>query len=283
MAGFDWYQATVPAPVDDVLEALCGLAEPAGLAHSRGMHGYAHSTAVEGPEGPVARVWHGGTHVYPHVVLTGDEAQGGAELIRAEFPEHFVTRCDSREDFADEGAFDRIVPVMLAAAEAHRVRVDTRGDHLLTKQGRTVYLGAASSACRQRLYDKAAELRAKFAADPVRLAQVPEHLTRLEAQVRPQTQEARVRFASIEPLAVMGSSAWLREVWKHVAGLELEPVQVGKVWRQSDDERAWGYLLAQYGGLLKRRKEDHGSWAALGCQIGSDLVERERAKERGRG
>ena len=163
-----------------------------------------------------------------------------------------------------------------------RVKVDTRGDHLLTKQGRTVYLGAPSSACRQRLYDKAAELRSKFAADPVRLAQVPEHLTRLEAQVRPQTREARERFASIEPLAVMGSSAWLRFVWQQVAGMELEPVQVGKVWRQSDDDRAYAYLLAQYGGLLRRMHADLGSWACVGAQIGHDLAEREAAKRRER-
>jgi hypothetical protein len=282
VAGFDWYQATVAAPVDDVLEALGGLAERSTLRHERGMHGYGHSTAVEGVDGPVARVWHGGSHAYPHVVLTGEHAQAGSEVIRAQFPEHWVSRIDSREDFGDEGAFDRIVPVMLAAAEAHRVKVDTRGDHLLTKQGRTVYLGAATSACRQRLYDKAAELRAKFAADPVRLIEVPEHLTRLEAQVRPQTREARARFATIEPMEVMGSSAWLRYVWQEVAGLELEPVQVGKVWRQSDDERAYSYLLAQYGGLLKRMHGDLGSWACVGAQIGHDLAERETAKRRGR-
>ena len=166
-----------------------------------------------------------------------------------------------------------------------RVNIGSRstrgGDHLLTKQGRTLYLGAPSSACRQRLYDKATELRAKFAADPVRLAQVPPHLTRLEAQVRPQTREARERFATIEPLAVMGSSAWLRYVWHQVAGLELDPVQVGKPWRQADDERSYAYLLAQYGGLLRRIHGDLGSWACVGEQIGHDLAEREAAQRRG--
>ena len=282
MAAFDWYQGTIRTGADDVVEALGGLAEPSTYQHGRGVHGYGHSTVVEGPDGPVARVWHGGSHAYPHVVITGEHAQAGAELIRAQFPEHVVTRADAREDFADAGAFDRILPVMLSAAEAHRGKVDTRGDHLLTKQGRTVYLGAPSSACRQRLYDKAAELRSKYAADPVRLAQVPEHLTRLEAQVRPQTREARERFASIEPLAVMGSSAWLRFVWQQVAGMELEPVQVGKVWRQSDDDRAYAYLLAQYGGLLRRMHADLGSWACVGAQIGHDLAEREAAKRRER-
>ena len=277
MAAFDWYQATVRAPVDDLLEALGGRSERVGLAHGRGHHGYAHSTVLEAVDGFRATVWHGGIHAYPHAVLTGDAAQPGAEIIRAAFPEHFVTRADAREDFADAGAFDRILPQLLEVAKGHRVKVDTRGDHLLTLEGRTVYLGAPSSACRQRLYDKAAELRAKFASDPVKLAQVPEHLARLEAQVRPQTQEAKRAFATIEPLAVMGSSAWLREVWQRVAGLDLEPVQVGKPWRQSDDERAYAYLLAQYGGLLKRVCVDLGTWDMVGRQIGHDLAERERA------
>jgi hypothetical protein len=195
---------------------------------------------------------------------------------------HEVTRLDAREDFGDADAFDRMLPALLSAAERHRVRVDTRGDHLLRKEARTVYLGAPSSAVRLRQYDKAAELRSKFAADPVRLAAVPESLTRLEAQVRPQTHEGRKHFATIEPLAVMGSSAWLRDVWQAVAGMDLEPIQVGKAWRQSDDDRAYAYMLAQYGGCLSRLKADLGSWTCVGEQIGHDLAERDKAARRER-
>jgi len=278
VAAFDWYQATIREPSDDVLEACLGLGERAYLEHGKGRQGYGTTTRVVDQEGLLAQVLHGGSHAYPHVIFTSDQAQPGAEMIRARFPLHEVTRVDAREDFGDEGAFDRMLPVLLSAAERHRVRVDTRGDHLLRKEARTVYLGAPSSAVRLRQYDKAAELRAKFAADPVRLASVPENLTRLEAQVRPQTSEGRRQFASIEPLAVMGSSAWLRDVWQAVAGMDLEPVQVGKAWRQSDDDRAYSYLLAQYGGLLDRLKNDLGSWACVGEQIGYDLAERHKAE-----
>lgn len=280
MAGFDWYQATIRQPVDDVLEAFSGLSEHVHIEHGKGVQGYGHTAVLSDPEGVLGRVWYGGSHPYPHAVFSGEGAQAGAELIRAAFPEHMVSRLDVREDFADAGAFDRMLPVLLSAADRHRVRVDTRGDHLLRQEARTVYLGAPSSAVRLRQYDKAAELRAKFAADPVRLALVPEHLTRLEAQVRPQTREARIAFATIEPMAVMGSSAWLREVWSGVVGLELEPVHVGKPWRQSDDDRAYAYLLAQYGGLLERVKADLGSWAVVGQQLGHDLAERAKVKRR---
>lgn len=256
-----------------------GLGERVALEHTKGRQGYATTTRLVDASGLVGQVLHGGSHPYPHVVFTSEGAQPGAELIRARFPApaHLVTRLDAREDIGDEGAFDRVLPALLSAADRHRVGVDTRGDHLLRKVARTVYLGAASSAVRLRMYDKAAEMRAKFAADPVRLAAVPENLTRLEAQVRPQTHAARVAFATIEPLAVMGSSAWLRDVWQAVAQMDLEPVQVGKAWRQSDDDRAYSYLLAQYGGLLKRRQAELGSWACVGLQLGDDLADREKA------
>lgn len=282
MAAFDWYQATIREPVDDVLEACMGLGVCVQIEHTKGRQGYSTVTRLVDAEGLVGQVLHGGSHAYPHAVFTSDGAQAGAELIRARFPEHEVSRLDVREDFGDVGAFDLMLPALLSVAERHRVRVDTRGDHLLRMEARTVYLGAPSSAVRLRQYDKAAELRSKFAADPVRLATVPDNLTRLEAQVRPQTSQGRRQFASIEPLAVMGSSAWLREVWQAVGGMDLEPVQVGKAWRQSDDDRAYAYMLSQYGGLIERRQAVHGSWACMGEQLGHDLSARKTERLRSR-
>jgi hypothetical protein len=278
MASFDWYQATVRVPVDDLIEGLFDLDDHIELKHTKGAQAYAHTTSLIGSQGRIGHVWHGGSHEHPHVVISGEDAQAGAELIRARFPDHSVTRADAREDFSDEGAFDRLTPHLLDVADRFRVKVDTRGDHLLTKDGRTVYLGAPSSATRFRMYDKAAEMRAKFAADPVRLAAVPQTLTRLEAQVRPQTRKAKRDFATIEPLQVMGSSRWLADLWRLVAGLELQPLQVGKGYRQSDDDRAWAYLLAQYGGLLARKQAELGDWACVGLQIGTDLAERAKVR-----
>lgn len=277
MARFDWYQATVPAPLNCLLEVLGGLDDDFTLAHGRGHHGFAHETRIEGHQGTLAKVWHGGTHEYPHAVLTGEMAQPGAELIRVHWPGHKVSRLDACEDFADP-VFDQIQAAMLDVANRRKIKVDTRGDHLLTKIGRTLMLGANSSHTRVRLYDKAAELRSKFAADPVKLLAVPEHLVRFEAQVRPQTPASKLAFASIEPMDVMGSAQWLREVWASVAGIHAAPVQVGKGWRQADDERAYAYLLAQYGGLLGRLKADLGDWACVGLQIGHDLEQRQKAK-----
>jgi hypothetical protein len=250
---------------------------------SRAPHGYAFGDKLVDVDGAACMVWWGGTHAHPHAVISGELAQPGSELLRAELPAHFVTRADACIDYAEEGAYDRLQGLALIVAKDRGVRVGTAGDHLVTFKGRTCYLGATSSHTRLRLYDKGAELRDKFAADPVRLAGVPEHLARLECQVRPQTSVAKAAAASVDPLSLMGSAAWMRELMRLVANVDLEPFVAGKVWRQSDDARAWAAVLAQYGGLLLRVQKDLGSWECVGLQIGADLAERQLAKARGRG
>lgn len=276
MAEFDWYQGTARTTVDELLEGAFSLAERPWLDHGKGMHGYGTTTRVQSDAGLVCQVWHGGTHHYPHFVFSGEGSQVGCEMIRARF-DHHVTRLDPKQDFGGEHAFDLMQPVLLGAARDHRIRVSCQGDHLLTKQGRTLGLGAPSSAVGMRMYDKADELRAKFAADPVRLATVPEFLTRVELQVRPQTREAKQRFATIEPVEALGSSAWSRQVWRELLELELEPVRVTVPYRQADHDRAKAYMLAQYGGVLRAMLADAGDWACVGLQLGVDLAERERA------
>lgn len=278
MARFDWYQATVPAPVEVVRACLERLSPRAQWEPARtAPHGYAFGDRLVDADGLCAQVWHGGTHEHPHAVITGELAQAGAELLRADLPDHRVTRADACIDFAEPGAYDQLQRIALSVAQDRRIKVGTAGDHLLTLKGRTLYLGSPSSHTRLRLYDKAEELREKFAQDPVRLASVPSELARLECQVRPATFEARSAAASVAPLVLMGSAAWMRELMRQVCGLDLEPFEAGKVWRQSDDDRAYAALLAQYGGLLRRLAESQG-WECLGLQIRDDLAARARAR-----
>ena len=147
-------------------------------------------------------------------------------------------------------------------------------------KGRTTYLGAKSSPVQLRLYDKRAELLAGYATDGERKAAavalaLPEQLARLEAQIRPERKEAKLRFSTIEPTEALGSSRWMREVWKVVAGLDLTPVQVGRGYRQSDDERSASFLVANYGGLLRRMRQALGSWEGVGVRLGQDVDKRQ--------
>lgn len=282
---FDWYQATVQADVGallGVMEGAVSEGRPTWQGMSKAPHGYAYGRRLSDDAGQVCMVWWGGTHTNPHVVGSGDSAHRVAEVLRTEYPHgaHRVTRVDSCIDYAEAGAYERLEGIALGVARERKIRVNTAGDHLVTKEGRTVYLGAPTSHTRLRLYEKADELRAKFKHQPDKLAAVPEHLARLECQVRPQTHASKMAAAQCSPIELMGSSAWMRELMHLVAGLELEPFQAGRPWRQADDDRAYAALLAQYGGLLQRMRVDLGSWDCLGLQIGHDLAERSQANKR---
>lgn len=280
MARFDWYQGTVPGQVDDVCRALEVVAGGRGAweALAAAPHGYAFGRRLVDADGPVARVWWGGMHKAPHVVSSGEAAPVVAGVLREQFPGHTVSRADVCQDYAEPEAYERLQGIALGIAKERGVKVGTAGDHLLTMRGRTLYLGAVSSHTRLRLYDKADELRAQFARDPVRLAEVPDELARLEVQVRPHTPQAKAAAATVEPMVLMGSAAWTRELMRQVAGLELEPFEARRPWRQADDDRAYASLLGQYGGMLRRVCADLGSWDMVGRQIGYDLAERDRVK-----
>jgi hypothetical protein len=234
-------------------------------------------------DGAVLRVWYGGMHQLPHVVVSGETAQAASELLRTQWPGHTVSRADVCTDYAEPGAYDRLQELALDVAKDRRIKVGTAGDHLLTKEGRTLYLGSTKSHTRLRLYDKAAELRAQFASQPAKLLEVPAELARFECQVRPQTGDAKAAAARADPVALMGSASWMRELVQRVDGLSLAPFQAARPWRQADDDRSYAALLAQYGGLLKRVRSDLGSWECLGLQLGQDLAERDIAARRLRG
>ena len=282
---FDWYQATVGATVPDIRACLLDMA-PRGVwePQKRAPYGYNFADHLEGSDGTAARLWWGDRHPFPHVQMSGEDADVGARLLRARWPEeHAVSRADPCIDYGEGDAYETLQAQALTVAAAHRVKVGTAGDHLLTMEGRTLYLGSPTSAVRLRIYEKAAQLRAKFRDDPVKLATVPDNLTRLECQVRPQGPAAKHLASKAEPMALMGSAKWMRALMGLVADVELEPLMVGKPWRQADDDRAYAAMLAQYGGLLERVRADLGSWDCLGLQIGHDLAERKAARKLGMG
>lgn len=277
---FDWYQATVEADLSPLMGALLGAVDgkPEWEDLPKAPHGYARGKRLLDTEGQVAMVWWGGVHELPHVVSSGESAPKVAEVLRTEYTtKHRVSRVDPCIDYSEPGAYDRLQELALAVAKEKGIKVNTAGDHLLTMEGRTLYLGAPTSHTRLRLYDKAAELRQKLRWSPKRLT-VPDELARLECQVRPQTPGAKYRAAHASPIELMGSTAWMRELMLRVGGLELAPFEAGRPWRQADDDRAYGALLAQYGGLLKRVCADLGSWDMVGRQMGCDLAEREAAE-----
>lgn len=279
MARFDWYQASVRSDVAAVRACLQGSFSGSVWERQRAApHGYKFADKLLDSAGDVARVWWGGTHHWPHVVASGEVTPAVVDVLRSELPDHGVSRADPCLDFADPGAYDRLQGIALDLAKARGLRVGCAGDHLVTQKGRTLYLGAPSSVTRLRLYDKAEELRQKLRNDPEALATVPAELARLEVQVRPHSPEAKAAAARLSPLEVMGSASWTRALMRSVAELDIAPFRAGTVWRQSDHDRAYRAMLAQYGRVFQGMLRDLGSWECVGLQIGSDLQRGQRAR-----
>jgi len=273
-ARFDWYQASAFTDVTTLRGILSEVKPGAEWENlERVPHGYDFGWRLSDGDGRIVDVWHGSKHAHPHFVSSGAVAHDVSELIRAELPgKHAVSRADPCMDFLGESSYDLLQDKFVQVASERKIKLDTRGDHLLYKQGRTVYLGAESSNVRARVYDKAFELRAKFQPFPDVLETIPEHLARLEAQVRPKGAAAKLAAGSASPVELFGSADWLRYLMQHVAGLDLEPFQASPVWRKSDDDRAYAAMLTQYGNLLRRMRENLGSAECVGLQIFDDLA-----------
>lgn len=281
---FDAYAATLPASPSDVLDALEGITPGAAWDRlDRAPHGYRYGARLVDAEGQLGQVWWGGRHERPHASFQGDASPAAATVLRDCFPGHALARADVIAfESAEPGAFDVVQTSCLQVAASQRLRVRTAGDHLLTMEGRTTYYGSPKAVVMVRQYDKAAELRAKL-RDPARLALVPQELMRFEMQLRPQGAEAKRLAALASPAQLLGSAKWLRTMLHNVAGLQVEPFRARPLWRQSDVEGSYWWMLRQFRHILRSKLSDAGSAACLGLQLVDDLelIEQEDSRAKG--
>lgn len=269
---FDAYQATVHCEVKDLLEAFEGLTPGSQYRHlSRVPHGYAFGNSLDDADGQMGQFWWGGRFVHPHVSFQGHASHQAGMLLRECFPTHYPSRIDPvLIDSMEPGAYDVLQDACLSIARDLRVKVGTAGDHLVTFEGRTLRLGSEKSTALLRLYDKAAERRAKL-NDPDKLASLPEHWARVEAQIRPHGREARLAAASASPEALLGSARWLQAAAQAIAGLDVPRFDASPVWRQSDHDRSYWAMLKQYRRTIGQALADAGSPECLGLQLVEDL------------
>lgn len=271
---FDWYQPTIPEnPIVLVEELLARLAPGGEVREGRGTHNYRQSfTVLSRDRERVALVLAGGPNGDPNVTASGAACDAFVPLVRDRWPEHRVTRADVSEDFAAEGVYDTLEAacrdvVKAAAVKGRAIVPDDPAD------GRTYYMGAKTSDVRVRLYDKTAESRSHL--PPERHAEIPEHWARLEVQVRPR-KDWKGLAASLPPETFWGFARWTADLAATTLRLQVERMHMNPA-RETDHERAYRTLLEQYGRTFVRLLEDHGSWSAVGAQIGYDL-ERMRRK-----
>ena len=250
-------------------------------------HGYSDAVAIEAPSGFQAVAQWGGLHDRLHVFASGSGGQDLAVILRKYYPAHRVTRADVCIDFVDQGSFEKLEGLCRKVADEHRLKRRKIDDDGQGNDGATYYLGAPSSNVRTRLYEKGKQMFTPGVkhAGPVVL---PEGLTddhsvwdwsRLEVQVRPEG-AAREKLATAEPAAFWGASKWTQQLVRCALELNIERVKVGKIWRPSDDERAYRFMVSQYGAMLARYAHALGGWDCLGHTIGNDVRELARKKAR---
>lgn len=272
---FDWYQATIPEhPVTLVDSILSRLAPGGDVEQGRGRHNYHQSFTVRDIRGDrVALVLAGGPNGHPNATASGVATDGFVDLVREAWPEHRVTRFDAAEDFCEPGAFEMAESVCREVARD----LGVKGRAIVPDdpaEGRTYYMGAPSSDVRVRLYDKAAEVRRSL--PPERHSEIPENWVRLEAQVRPR-KEWRERAAHVTPEQAWGFAGWTHELARRAFELQVERITM-QAGRETDHERAYRFMLRQYGGALRQMFADLGSWECVGLTIGDDLERMERQR-----
>lgn len=265
---FDWYQATIPVHPIALVDALLADMAPDGqVIPGAGRHNYHQSFTINGADGHrVALVLAGGPNGHPNATSSGPATDAFVQSVRSRWPSHNVTRFDAAEDFCAEGVWDELEPACRAVASARGVK----GRSIVPDDpadGRTYYMGAPSSNVRVRLYEKTAELRRSLPQS--RWHEVPDNVVRLECQVRP-LKLFKGFAATVQPDQAWGFAGWTTELALKAMSLEVQRIEM-KAGRESDDERAWRFMLKQYGALLRRQAAEVGSWECLGLNIREDL------------
>lgn len=271
MVRFDAYTATMRgAKPDDVAQLLFDQVGLGGKFETgRGFHQFGQRMSARSSDGhEVGAVSFGGKQGdLVMLEVKGEHSPAVVEALRARF-EHKVTRADSCADFDAPKAFSQLYRTCRAVKKAHGLMGGKAGDwEDFPEKGRTLYLGAKSSPCRVRLYEKGLQ------PEYVHLSR--ENWVRLELQIRPKGIESGHAFSSLSALEVWGAGRWTRDLAAQVLQSHVDPHPAGTVHRMSTAEHKLFWMCKQYGGLLVELAVDLGSWECVGLTI-KEMIEMQK-------
>lgn len=284
---FDYYATRVEVPPSELISECLKLGHELrpcdGLAkayrYHQGFQVYHHQKGV------VATVMVGGNGAYPFAFASSDSTDAFVDLVRTRWPDqHLPTRLDPAQDFNDASAFKRLRKIGRAVAKEHGLSFPAINDELNPNAGRTQYLGSPKSDYRVRLYEKGWEQVGKLGIvssgglpDDFRILNEstgelvrPGDWVRLEAQCRPQGEEARRLAAVASPEQAWGFTPWTHELAKRAMAIDLKRLYI-RTRKRSTDEQALHWMCAQYSNMLQRLKADLGDWQSVGLTIG-DII-----------
>jgi hypothetical protein len=272
---FDAYTATVRGVEHGVLTSLAGRFMVSGdkTRTSQGYHGFEHKLAVKGDDGAewVSVLWGGERHRdLVMCEVKGERTPEVVEAIRETLPGHNCTRSDSAADHDQPGLWETVLPVALRIKRDFHLRGEKRGDWDYPEDGRTLYLGAPTSAVRVRIYEKGKQPEYRHHQRP--------DWVRIECQVRPEKEAKRV-YAAASAMQVWGASPYTRELAARVLELQVGSLPPYAARRQNERDRALAFMCQQYGAHLVSLKDDLGDWQSLGLTLG-EIIKSNNLKRR---
>lgn len=229
---FDWYQATIDAVPECILDACVATLPGAKNVEElpRGGNGYTRSARVLDAAGDqLAFLLYGSKTAPANLRGTSSNAVPVADLARSIWPEHRVSRLDVCEDMSAPGLFQEVETTMRSIALAAGMESGLAFVPDVAEKGRTYRLGGNTSDVVVRLYEKGFEQLGKR---QVTAADVDPHLVRLEIQYRPRRDMKRWA-AYLPPDEIWGASLWSKDLAMAVMKLDVPRIHLGRR-RQSD-------------------------------------------------
>jgi DNA relaxase NicK len=154
--------------VDDLVSAL----GPSLVLPGKGIHGWSQSVQAFDGEGYLLGGVYFGARQDVHVLSTSDAAHWARSAVGS-MDRARTSRVDTRFDTL--AAWDDLEAVAMEAASTYGTQVTTMETLNGPRQGRTIYLGAPSSAIRVRMYEKWRESPGQYV----------DGTNRVEVQLRP--------------------------------------------------------------------------------------------------
>lgn len=257
---FDWMQKTIPEDPAEVYEVLAGTLG-AELVPGRGFNGYHRSMGISRAGETLAKVAFGGPNGWPNVVTSGAATDDVEPILRDAWDRQQVTRMDSAQDFDEEGGYERVAGVLQDVHERSRLTKMEVESVKLGVRSRTTYLGSPTSRVRVRLYEKGMYEHQLGNTD------APPSWFRLELQVRPTGQAARLHAAEVDAVGAWGFSRWSMNLAAEVMNLDVNQV-VMQPKREPDYMRAVNAMRRQYSATMGAALEVEGSWDGVGRLLG---------------
>jgi hypothetical protein len=258
---------------DDLIELAAEVLGDERPKPAPARNGYARGWEIRREGSRSAVVFEGGTHDFPHVAATGENAPPLAELLRSSSQSHRVSRADVCVDTDTPGAFTDMFEALRQITRTSNLTATLMHNPDSGEAGATYYLGSKTSEVRARLYEKGKQL--PEAGRP--------HWVRFEVQARPQ-KDRKSWAAGATEWDLLGYAHWSRRFAAETLAVAASAPPT-RSERVSDLEGALRALSVQYGRRMLEllERHHHGDVGAFGLELALRAANGGRLPDAGRG